>query len=933
MTLYVVSLFLPYTIDFEAAGFRHSRYAPDGTRIPLHDKIEGRLADLRRHSRLKSLSMTPGATTDHEKIFKPFYASQSGAGEPHEPHPNEVRLESWGLSRKFNQPRSKAVVPPDSSILSRQDANVEAPNEPFIRNVDGQESESDSEEAGSPRVLLSDVDWVVKAAEQGNGGLRNAINAAVKAGILQDKVWVGTLGMPTDSLREHTRNSIAQRLQDEFESLTVFVGDSEFEGHYSHFSRTVLWPAFHYQMQEEPRHKEYDDHSWRQYVKVNEAFADTLAQRWKPGDRIWIHDYHLLLLPAMLRQRLPDAEIGFFMHSAFPSSEVFRCLTTREALLEGLLGADLIGFQTEEYCYHFLQTCSRLLRLEVSAAGVHLNDHLIPVRPFPIGIDSTSLNSLRESPEVKEWVSKIRDRYAGKHLIVARDRLDAAGGIKQKLLAYETFLQRYPKWRDTVVLIQIASSSSELPDLESQISKIAMRINSNYSTLTHQPLVLLKQDISFSQFLALMSVAEIFMVTSLREGMNLTGHEFVQCQDGNFGPQKYGSLILSEFTGSASIFNGHKLLVNPWDYHECAEAIDRALELSPEEKQRNWQFLVDRMTKHTATSWCDSYLKALSDAHSAQAPQELAMVSSLSIDALKEKYDRSHCRLFILEDQGTLDFYASPKDTTPVPEERKLDAIRALLTDPKNVVYITSSRTTKQLEMSMKDVSGIGMIAENGCFLREPGKTEWEALLDESDTRDWRWGIRKVMQYFQERTDGSLVEERRFSLTFWYKDALDQELAMRQASDLADQINGSRGNEPIRAVLTDGAVTVEPTNVTKASTAELAFQRMSSSSSSSSNNNNNNNNNNNVNGSDNVNGDGAGSSLSQTTAPDFLLVVGGSRNDESLFRWANKLSQEGKVANVTTITVGTHATTAATLLKDDTTVTDVLTALISSSNS
>jgi trehalose-6-phosphate synthase len=394
--------------------------------------------------------MTPGATTDHEKIFKPFYTSRSVADEPHVPGPNEPRLESWGLSRKFNQPKSNAVEPPEASILSRQDANVERATEPLIRSLDGQDSESDPEDTGSPRVFLSEFDWVVKAAEQGNGGLRNAVNAAAQAGIVQDKVWVGTLGMPTDRLKEHTRTSIAARLQDEFESLAVFVSDSEFEGHYSHFCRTVLWPAFHYQMQESPRRKEYDDHSWRQYVKVNEAFADAVVQRWKPGDRIWVHDYHLLLLPAMLRKRLPEAEIGFFMHTAFPSSEVFRCLTTREALLKGLLGADLIGFQTEEYCQHFLHTCSRLLRLEVSPEGVHLPDRLIPVQPFPIGIDSASLNTLRQSPEVREWISKIQDRYAGKRLVVARDRLDAAGGIKQKLLAYEMFLRKYPKWRDSV---------------------------------------------------------------------------------------------------------------------------------------------------------------------------------------------------------------------------------------------------------------------------------------------------------------------------------------------------------------------------------------------------------------------------------------------------------------------------------------------------
>lgn len=449
-----LSSFLPYTIDFEAKAIKHGRH-PSGSMSPVADRVEGRLPESRRlgHRRPKSVSMTPGATTDHEKIFKPFYAAHSAAeipsaDDPHGPGPNEPRSVSWGLSRKFNQPKSKAKVHPEPSILSRPDPADDLGPKPY---GDGAAQAHDSEEEhGSPRVVLSDVHWVVKAAEHGNGGLRNAVNAAVAAGILRDKMWVGTLGMPTDSLKQHTRTSIAEKLEEEFESLTVFVSDSEFEGHYSHFCRTVLWPAFHYQVQESPRHKEYDDHSWRQYVKVNEAFADAIAARWKPGDSIWVHDYHLLLLPEMLRKRLPEAEIGFYMHAAFPSSEIFRCLASRRALLGGLLGADLIGFQTEEYCHHFLQTCSRLLSLEVTRDGVQFRNRFIRVKNFPIGIDSESLDKARQSPEVKEWVTKIRERYEGKHLIVARDRLDAPGGIKQKLLAYEIFLKRYPKWRDNV---------------------------------------------------------------------------------------------------------------------------------------------------------------------------------------------------------------------------------------------------------------------------------------------------------------------------------------------------------------------------------------------------------------------------------------------------------------------------------------------------
>lgn len=311
-------------------------------------------------------------------------------------------------------------------------------------------SPPDLEQQGSPRTLLSAVDWTVKAAEQGHGGLQNAIYAAEEAGILQNKMWVGTLGMPTDSLTDLTRDLIDETLRDDYESLTVFVGDSEFEGHYAHFCRSVLWPALHYQMQESPRHTEYDDYSWRQYLKVNEVFADIIASHWQPGDRIWVHDYHLLALPALLRKRLPHAEIGFFLHTAFPSSEVFRCLNSREALLDGLLGADLIGFQTEEYRNHFLHSCSRLRGLEVSIDGVQINHRFVRVKNWPLGIDYESLNVLRQSVEVKDWIASISEKYKGKHLIVARDRLDAPGGIKQKLLAYELFLKQYPKWRQNV---------------------------------------------------------------------------------------------------------------------------------------------------------------------------------------------------------------------------------------------------------------------------------------------------------------------------------------------------------------------------------------------------------------------------------------------------------------------------------------------------
>ncbi|KAJ5641701.1 alpha-alpha-trehalose phosphate synthase subunit [Penicillium lividum] len=921
MTVFIASLFLPYTIDFKSTGLKstkslrrkssHSYAAVDGSgAMP----IIGRLAESHKpRQRSASLELTPGATTEDEKIFKAYVSHSAGeiplADDPNGPGPNEPRAVPWGQSRKFNQPRSKAIIHPEPSILSRPASRQESKESAFLN------------ELGSPRALLSAEDWVVKAAEQGNGGLHNAINAAAEAGFLENKMWVGTPGMPTDSLTDMTRHLIDETLRNDYESLTVFVGDSEFEGHYAHFCRSVLWPALHYQMQESPRHTAYDDYSWKQYLKVNEAFANTIANHWRPGDTIWVHDYHLLALPALLRKKLPRARIGFFLHSAFPSSEVFRCLNSRDALLDGLLGADLIGFQTEEYCYHFVHSCSRLRQLQVSVDGVQVNHRFVRVKNYPLGIDYQSLNALRQSVEVKDWISSIDEKYRGKHLIVARDRLDAPGGIKQKLLAYELFLESYPKWRENVVLVQVASSASEIPQLEAQVSKVAMRINSIYSTLTHSPLVLLKQDISYSQFLALLSVAEIYMATNLREGMNLTSHDFVHCQDGQLVSQKHGSLILSEFTGSASIFHGYELLVNPWDYKQCADAINIALEMSPEQRKQNWEFLLDRKAPHTALAWFSSIQSALNEAHSMQQSRETHAVTPLRLDILQESYQAAHNRIFFLEDGATF----IPDKTHPSTEAT--DLIQALVLDPKNTVYLTSKNSPEQLDEAVRTLSPcIGLIAENGCFAKpsrqltfspeEKDKDPWEALVDVDSTSDWRAGIRKVIEYFQERTEGSTIEERRCSLTFDYTHALDRDIAAHQASELADQINGARGSEAIRVVRNTSAVSVEPLHASKAAAASLLLDRVPA-----------------------------------DKSPDFIFVAGGARGDESLFRWANQLTgvQEAKVkANgngngngnkngnghghremaVTTVTAGTHATEASAILPTGLSLLDVLRLLV-----
>ena len=362
-----------------------------------------------------------------------------GHGKVETLQPSDPHSPQWGSPGTFNQPKAHpTVVPPTPSILQR--------DEPILENY----KRVDSEGVKAEGEDFSEVEWDIQLSEQGNGGLRNAVASAENDGFLEDKLWVGTLGMPTDALNPHLKDKIAEKLEVDHDSLTVYTDDSDFDGHYLHFCKTILWPVFHYQIPDNPKNKAYEDHSWVYYRNVNQAFADRIVKNYKRGDIIWIHDYHLLLVPQMVREKLPDAQIGFFLHVAFPSSEVFRCLSVRKQLLEGMLGANLIGFQTEEYCHHFLQTCSRLLTVEATTEGIQLEGRFVNVGTYPIGIDTKALDLRRQNDEVAAWVRTIKERYQGKRLVVARDKLDNIRGVRQKLLAYELFLNLYPKWRDTV---------------------------------------------------------------------------------------------------------------------------------------------------------------------------------------------------------------------------------------------------------------------------------------------------------------------------------------------------------------------------------------------------------------------------------------------------------------------------------------------------
>ena len=827
---------------------------------------------LKKRSSQITLPETPAAMQAMEEYFTPVQPSAATHFfRPNDPSSlvrSDAHVPEWGASGLFfNQPRSRAEAAPLDTVLEYTKAQARAQ----VRREKSRErakSRYKSKSGGDPRW---EQPYSVVPAVQGNGGLTNAISASKSTGNLDEVITVGLIGFPTDAINQEKKTEIYERLEEEHQALSVYVSDKDYDGHYSHYCKTILWPVFHYIIPDHPKSKAFLDHSWVFYENVNRAFAEKVVKNYKRGDTIWVHDYHLCLVPAMIRQKLPDAKIGFFLHTAFPSSEVFRCLAARKELLDGMLGSNLVAFQTPEYAHHFLQTCSRILAVEATEDGVQLESRFVNVFSSPIGVNPMELSQARFEKDVQESIKTMQERYKDKRVIVARDKLDNIRGVRQKLLAFELFLNQNPEWVNKVVLIQVATSTQEDAELASTVSDIVTRIDATHSTLTHNPLVFLRQDIAFSQYMALLSIADALAMTSLREGMNLTSHEFIICQDGLSG-KKHGPLILSEFTGSSAIFDGSELAVNPWNYAGIARAFKVSLEMSDEEKERRYTKMRDQVLYHTGEFWMRNLSEQLSKVFDEQFRRDTMSIPRLSIQSLIQAYEASWKRLFILDYEGTLASYGAVKKTVITNTDKVTNVLGELVADNKNAVYVMSGRPKAELELLFDRIPSVGLIAENGCFLREPGVgTEWVQFPDKAKTEKWMAAITQILQYYLERVEGSWIEERQCSLVFHYESANDKDAATasRQAGECANHINDASEQQRVRAIPTKDSVIIEPSDYDKATAAQHILDK-----------------------------------YPESDRPEFLLVAGNDRDDETIFKWAKHMKEDWIIRNVQSVTVG-----------------------------
>jgi len=512
----------------------------------------------------------------------------------------------------------------------------------------------------------------------------------------------------------------------------------------------------------------------------------------------------------------------------------FRCLAARQQLLRGMLGADLIAFQTHNHMRHFRQTVHRILGLEAMPKGIQLENSFVDVQSVPMGIDLASLYQKRRDPEVTEWVTNLKQRYAGVKLIVGRDKLDEVQGVRQKILAFERLLDKYPEFRDKVVLIQVAlSTTSENESLASDsLSSTIARINSRFSSLSYTPVVLLHtNELNFNQYLALLTVADAFIVTSLREGMALRTHEFIECQEERKRP-----LILSEFTGSYS-FSGFRscFVVNPYDTRSTADAIRAALTISSEEAISRWQDLHKHVVSQTAQAFVTSFLTRTKRAHAEHTQRPYSSIPVFSLPTIVPMYQHARKRLVLLGLENTLTFQ-DPRVTRDkgffLPTEVQ-DLLRSLAKDERNVVYVLSGLPVEgALEKVADALPNVGFVAENGCYIRPKsvnGQTpKWISLVGDVSMQ-WKKPCVQILSYFTERTPGSFIEERGASIRwrYWPGNPDDSELpwARRQAAEAQNHIWDSLGEKfGLRIVPATRSFLVLPGNASRLNAVELILK-------------------------------------------------------------------------------------------------------------
>jgi trehalose 6-phosphate synthase/phosphatase len=637
-------------------------------------------------------------------------------------------------------------------------------------------------------LVREGTEWKTKRSA---GGLATAMDPLLKRA---GGVWIGWSGTPGEVPAE-----ALELLRQEQSCIAVDLPADILEKFYEGYANQALWPLFH----SFTSRLQFDPECWEAYIEANRRFCAAVINEFQPGDRIWVHDYQLMLLPGMLRERLPDAAIGFFLHIPFPDSDIFAILPRGEEVMAGLLGADLLSFHTHLHLQHFRQSLRRLLGTESTVDRLEVPGREVRLQALPIGIAPDDFLEYRDHPETQEQLQKLRRQYSGRKVIIAVDRLDYTKGLPHRLRTFRRLLSTDPELVGKVVLLQVTVPSREniesYQTLRSEVHELISEINGQFGTPDWVPVVYIHRGISRPELVAVYQFADVAWVSPLRDGMNLVAKEYVVCQ-----PEGHGILVLSSFAGAAAEM-GEALLINPFDEERTASAVARALAMGDEEKRDRMRALHERVVRNNVFVWGDQFLALLDEAASKRRERAPETPPSLPVPELVHAYQQAAARLLLLDYDGTLvPLTARPQEAMPSDHLRQL--LAHLTSDGANDVIVVSGRRTADLQRWLGQVPRLGLASEHGARWRLPGSDTWQGRSAETE---WKNTVRPILQHFVDRTPGSFIEEKEFALVWHYRTA-ETEFGEWLATELVAMLEGMLAETELRAYRGKKIVEVRP---------------------------------------------------------------------------------------------------------------------------
>lgn len=614
--------------------------------------------------------------------------------------------------------------------------------------------------------------------ESSSGGLATAMSSLRE----DDTMWVGWCGMPSDDLSSKDKQAIREHFA-KHNAFPVFLTKAQIENFYEGYSNDTLWPLFHYFQSL----SQYNDAYWRAYDEVNQLYAAAVKQSATSNARIWVHDYQLMLVPAMVRRDVPKATIGFFLHIPFPSFEIFRLLPERRRLLEGLMGSDVIGFHTYDYARHFMSSAQRLLGVEPHEAQIEYQGRTVQVGTYPIGIDYKKYVKAVNSAATAKIERSIKRRYMKQRIILSIDRLDYSKGIPQRLEAYRLLLEEHPEYRGKVVLQMVAVPSrtgvEAYQQLRDQIELVVARINGIYGMADWAPISYQFQNRPFDEIVASYMAADIMLVTPVRDGMNLVAKEYVASKQ-----NQRGVLVLSELAGAADELTD-AVTVNPNSARSIATALDEALKMLPSDQARRMKSMQERIRQYDVQTWAKAFIDDMKLVQSGgNHVHDIVMTREQCSDIVRE-FQQAKKRLIILDYDGTLKpFQPTPSAIAGVPSLKLRLLLGALAQKKSTRVAIVSGRPRKVMTWWFKAL-GIDLAAEHGARIRIDGK--WETRPNR--IKKTKPTIRKIMETYTDRTPGSRIEEKEFSMVWHYRNVVPEvayNRSMKLRHELVKAIDG-----------------------------------------------------------------------------------------------------------------------------------------------